>query len=118
VTGLGVALGVGAYHTAEVVNLFEETPGFGAGAPPSTADPVSIVKPLQAYYTNFVRFLNPNGPTRGDATGLPVPTPWPTFNTSLPRLLIQADNITVETVPQGQRDRCASWISLALTLQM
>lgn len=115
--GVEIALGVGVFHNAEVANLFEEIPGFGTGAPPLEADPVSIVKPLQAYYTNFVRFLNPNGPTRGDATGLPVPYAWPTFNASSPRLLIEADSIKLETIPQAQLDRCAFWNTLAVTME-
>ena len=104
-----VALGIGSPHTSELRNLFGGIPAVGpyqAQAP----DAPAMIKPLQAYYTNFVRFLNPNGPTtRGGNRGSPVPVQWPTFNTSMPRLLFQLNSVSLETVPQAQRDRCAFW---------
>lgn len=112
-----IATGRGSWHTSELRQIFEELPPFLPGAPPSVADAPAIAKPIQRYFTNFVRFLNPNGPSAGTNTSPDLPLMWPTFNQTSPRLLFQLDGITLETVPQGQLDRCAAWNSLAIQME-
>ena len=104
-----VALGIGLPHTSELRTLFGGIPAVGP-FPAQAPDAPAIAKSLQAYYTNFVRFLDPNGPTtRGGDRGSPVPVQWPTFNASQPRLLFQLNGVSLESIPQAQRDRCEFW---------
>lgn len=111
-----IATGWGSYHTSEVRQIFDKVPSIRPGFPPLVADVPIISQALKAYFTNFVRFLNPNGPSSGRNTGVPVPLAWPTFNRTLPRQLFQVSGVSLETVPQAQVDRCAFWHSLASTL--
>ncbi|KIM32876.1 hypothetical protein M408DRAFT_62010, partial [Serendipita vermifera MAFF 305830] len=110
------AIGLGSWHTSEMRQFFEELPPLQPGLPPQVADAPAIAKPIQRYLTNFVRFLNPNGPSTGGGSGLDVPVVWPTFDQTLPRLLFQLDGISLETVPPAQVDRCTLWDSFASTL--
>ncbi|GJJ07648.1 hypothetical protein Clacol_001852 [Clathrus columnatus] len=106
-TQQGIDAGTGVYHMAELPLLF----GLGNSPLP---DPGSRTYPmipiLQGYYTNFVRFLNPN-------IGNPVPINWPQWTIQSPaisprRLLFQVNNMTTEALPftGTQSARCAVWL--------
>lgn len=64
---------------------------------------------LRGYYTNFVRFLNPN------AAPVPGGITWPEWvPSSRPtRLVFQVNNMTTEAVPVPgvQFNRCSAWAS-------
>jgi hypothetical protein len=108
-----IASGLGVSHTSEIPNLFG--PG-NAPAGSSTAgfdfNDISLTPILQAYYTNFVRFSNPNAlPVNGSVF-------WPEFNgSSNQRLLLQVNATTVETAPSAQLSRCNFWKGLAIKME-
>lgn len=108
-----ISAGLGVSHTSELVNVFGpgNTP---AGSSTSTFDfdDISLTPILQAYYTGFVRALNPNAhPVKGSIF-------WPQFNSaSNRRILLQVNATTVETVPKSQLERCQFWKSIGLKLE-
>ncbi|GJJ10761.1 hypothetical protein Clacol_004989 [Clathrus columnatus] len=105
--------GLGAYHTSELSNVFG--PGNApAGSSNSTFDfnDISLTPILQAYYTSFVRFLDPNVQTVNGSVF------WPEFIPETnQRILLQVNATTVETVPSSQLDRCRFWKGLANRMQ-
>ncbi|KIJ51870.1 hypothetical protein M422DRAFT_26556 [Sphaerobolus stellatus SS14] len=105
------AASLGVAHTSEMTNVF----GPGNTAEPKDAfnwPDISLTPILQAYYTNFVRFLDPNAkPVEGSVT-------WPKFEmASLERLLLQTNATTVEKLEYLQLDRCDLWRKLSSDLK-
>ncbi|GJJ10746.1 hypothetical protein Clacol_004973 [Clathrus columnatus] len=105
--------GLGVSHTSELPNVFGpgNTP---AGSSTSTFDfnDISLTPILQAYYTSFVRFLDPNAQTvKGSVF-------WPEFSPETnQRILLQVNATTLETVPSSQLARCQFWKGLAIQLE-
>ncbi|GJJ13863.1 hypothetical protein Clacol_008120 [Clathrus columnatus] len=98
-TAAEIAAGIGVSHTSDLSFVF---------APPETSPLTPI---LQAYYTSFVRTLNPNTlPVKGSIV-------WPQFNPSKNERILLQSNLTVETVPQSQRDRCIFWKGLGIKME-
>lgn len=105
--------GVGVSHTSELSNVFGpgNTP---AGSSTSTFDfnDISLTPILQAYYTSFVRFLDPNAHTIQGSVF------WPEFSPDTnERLLLQVNATTVETVPSDQLARCQFWKGLVIQME-
>jgi acetylcholinesterase len=110
VTPASVAAGLGSSHTSENPNVFGpgNTPA-GSGNSTFDFDNIDLTPILQAYYTSFVRELDPNAhPVTGSVF-------WPQFEAQ--RLLLQVNATQLETVPQNQLDRCAFWKGLAIKME-
>ncbi|KIJ51869.1 hypothetical protein M422DRAFT_776444 [Sphaerobolus stellatus SS14] len=98
-TASEIASGLGVSHTSDLSFVF---------APPDTSPLTPI---LQAYYTSFVRSLNPNAhPVSGSIE-------WPQFDGRTNRRILLQPNLTVETVPKAQLDRCDFWRGLAIKME-
>ncbi|GJJ10739.1 hypothetical protein Clacol_004966 [Clathrus columnatus] len=105
--------GLGVSHVSEITNVFGpgNTP---AGSSTSTFDfnDISLTPILQAYYTSFVRFLDPNALTVNGSVF------WPEFSPKTnQRLLLQVNATTLETIPSSQLARCQFWKGLAIQLE-
>ncbi|KAF8508626.1 triacylglycerol lipase-like protein [Hysterangium stoloniferum] len=112
-TPMKIANGLGVSHVSEIPNLFGpgNTPA-GSSTADFDLDNISLTPILQAYYTNFVRFFDPNAqPVNGSVF-------WPEFdsNSNL-RLLLQVNATTVEKVPSAQLSRCNFWKNIAINLE-
>lgn len=87
-----------------------------AGAPKSyypggvNADIVPVV---QAYWTSFIRSFNPN---THRLAGSPVWEAW-TKDNAYRRLMFQTNNTAMETVPDVQKERCAYFASIGVSLK-
>ena len=110
-TPASIANGLGSSHTSELTNLFGpgNTP---AGSSTSGFDfnNIDLTPILQAYYTSFVRDLDPN------AHQVEGSVFWPQFIDNQ-RLLLQVNATQVEKVPETQLDRCEFWRGLAITME-
>lgn len=91
---------------------------FGPGNTPAGSstsgfdfDNIDLTPILQAYYTSFVRELDPNAHQVNGSVF------WPQFEGSSQRILLQVNATQVETVPQSQFDRCAFWKGLAIKME-
>lgn len=105
--------GIGVSHTSELPNVFGpgNTP---AGSTTSTFDfnDISLTPILQAYYTSFVRFLDPNAHTVEGSVF------WPEFSPKTnQRILLQVNATTLETAPSDQLARCQFWKGLAIKME-
>lgn len=110
-TSSEIQQGIGVSHVSELPYLFG--PGNApAGSDTEGFDFQDITPVLQAYYTNFVRFLDPNAqPVKGSVS-------WPQYNGQSPkRLLLQVNGTTVENVPNTQLTRCQFWKGLINQLE-
>ncbi|KAF8588168.1 triacylglycerol lipase-like protein [Ramaria rubella] len=106
-----IASGLGVSHVSELPNVFGpgNTPA-GSSTSGFDFDDISLTPILQAYYTSFVRALDPNAhPVEGSVF-------WPEF-TDNQRLLLQVNSTQLEAVPQSQLDRCAFWKGLAVKME-
>ncbi|KIJ51591.1 hypothetical protein M422DRAFT_26449 [Sphaerobolus stellatus SS14] len=112
-TPANIAAGLGVSHTSELPNVFGpgNTPA-GSSTATFDFDDISLTPILQAYYTSFIRDLDPNAHTvKGSVF-------WPQFSSnSNKRILLQVNATTVETVPQSQLERCNVWKGLALKME-
>ena len=107
-----VSLGLGVPHVLETTAVMG-----GPGMLPDTASSASfstynapMVPVVMKYWLSFVRSLDPNVHKDADA---PVWEPW---GSSQRRLLLQTGGSVMETVDQGQSDRCRFWQSLASSM--
>ncbi|GJJ07647.1 hypothetical protein Clacol_001851 [Clathrus columnatus] len=89
----GITDNTGVYHMAELPLLF----GLGNTPLPDPGPAARPIQPvLQTYYTNFVRFLDPN-------RGLAIPIFWPRWTVQSPlvspsRLVFQVNNMITEPI--------------------
>lgn len=93
----------GPVHTAELPYLFANwnnvAPPSGKGVAPASQD---LSATMLAYWTNFVKKGDPNGP------GLPD---WPAYNLTTDVLQLAPGNVTTGT-DVGAEHKCAFWNSL------
>jgi len=94
-----------------VVHMFDAAAVFGpdniGGAPASYYTYNAHVVPLMMdYWISFVRELDPNT-YRNDAA-----PEWDPWGPNRDRLLFRTANLTVETTPQEQVERCKFWLGL------
>ncbi|GJJ09865.1 hypothetical protein Clacol_004089 [Clathrus columnatus] len=103
-TQQGIAASTGVYHMAEIPLLF----GLGNTPIPDPGTATyGIIPQLRGYFTNFIRFLDPN------AVPVPGSISWPQWEVSSNPvcLVFQVNNMTTETIPFNsvQADRCHVW---------
>lgn len=103
--------GLGVSHTSEVHNVF----GLGNSDMPVeefNQPDIPFIPILQAYYTSFVRFLDPN------AKSVQGSVRWPGFHAeTLQRLVLQSGKSVIESVSDEQLNRCELWWKLSSELQ-
>ncbi|KAF8581513.1 triacylglycerol lipase-like protein [Ramaria rubella] len=104
--------GFGVSHTSETPDLFGpgNTPA-GSSTAGFDFDDISLTPILQAYYTSFVRALDPNVHQEDGSVF------WPEFMPGGWRLLLQVNDTRVEGVPWRQLERCAFWKRLGVKMQ-
>ena len=78
--------GLGAYHGAEIPYVF----GTADSWLPGTDEDDALARQMQAYWVNFARTGDPNGP------GLPL---WPRWTGAAPKLLALGDRIEPRPMP-------------------
>ncbi|KJX94835.1 triacylglycerol lipase like protein [Zymoseptoria brevis] len=108
------ASGVGVAHTVEVNAIFGPE-NVNGGAPASYKEGGvnnAIVDVAQAYWTSFVRTRNPNTYRKA---GTPMWEQWPSGEDR--RLDFQTNATRMETVDEGQRERCEYLLSIGLDLK-
>ncbi|KIJ22548.1 hypothetical protein M422DRAFT_152036 [Sphaerobolus stellatus SS14] len=110
-TSFQIADDIGVSHTSEISFLF----GLGNAGPqelPIDQDDLSYIPIIRAYYTSFVRSLDPNAhPVNGSVF-------WPQFNPEkTTRLLLQVNDTRLEDIPLDQKARCEFWKGLAIKLE-
>jgi len=95
-------------HTSEIPLLFGlGNAGNGTGG--IDTDDQSLSPILQAYYTSFIRSLDPNAhPVNGSIF-------WPRYfpETNM-RILLQVNATAVEIIPESLRNRCEFWRGLSI----
>ncbi len=100
--GMKMGKYLGSFHTAELPFLFDafdRAPSTTFYDEDQAADTRELTRIMQAYWTNFAKTGDPNGP------GLPE---WAAFHNE--RQLIQVlDTDRVETAPAGVQQRCEFW---------
>ncbi|KAJ5782218.1 CAZyme family CE10 [Penicillium paradoxum] len=106
------ASGMGTDHTVEVHAIWgpENT---GQRAPASyTTTNAAIVPLMQAYWTSFIVFLDPN------TKRLSSSPKWQTWgDDAYRRIFIRTGKTKMETVPQKQRSRCQYLTSIGVALR-
>jgi para-nitrobenzyl esterase len=93
----------GPVHTAELPFLFPQPDPAGKGLPAASQ---ALSKTMLAYWTNFVKKGDPNGP------GLPN---WPAYNSPTEVLQLAPDGVTIGTDVAAEH-KCAFWNSLGRSL--
>lgn len=104
--------GMGTSHTVEVHAIWG--PGnTGQSAPASyTKSNAAIVPLMQAYWTSFIVFLDPNTKRHSSSPK------WQTWDGDANRrIFIRTGDTKMETVPQQQRSRCKYLMSIGLDLK-
>jgi len=99
------AFGIGVPHLFEAAAIFgPDSIGGAAASYYSYNEP--IIPVVMDYFISFVRALDPN-PFRN--AGAPV---WEDWGPERRRLVFETGNLTVESTPADQLDRCDFWLSL------
>ncbi|KAI1774040.1 alpha/beta-hydrolase [Hypoxylon cercidicola] len=109
------ARGLGVPHIWECWAIFgpDSLAGIGRGPASYYAHAADVVAFVMDYWISFVRTLDPSA-TR--APGAPAWEAWGSSDAGA-RLVFQAGNFTMETVPPEQRRRCEFWRGLAPATQ-
>jgi para-nitrobenzyl esterase len=81
--------GLGAYHGAEISYVFNTADSWL----PSDASDHTLAQAMQAYWVNFARSGDPNGP------GLPV---WPRWRQASATVLALGDTVAAKPMPQAE----------------
>ncbi|KAJ5491809.1 Carboxylesterase type B [Penicillium expansum] len=106
--------GLGTPHTVEV-NAIWGPANTGHKAPASYyTTNAGIVPVMQGYWTSFITSLDPN------TKRLPSSPNWQTWGQggdAYQRIFIRTNETRMETVPQGQRNRCKYLTSIGLDLK-
>lgn len=80
----GIYANYGAFHTGEVAYAYDNLRFIDRSLRPLDAVDDQISRVMSAYWVNFVKTGNPNGP------GLPE---WPAFNPNTPQMILLGDEI-------------------------
>jgi len=109
------ALGFGAYHTVELNGVFG--PNNTDGAPPKSylagQQNAAIVPVTMAYWTSFIKTLDPNAMRM---PGTPEWTVW-TGTEGRQRLRFQTNSTVMETMNDTQRANCEMWDPMLLAIE-
>ncbi|KAK6591721.1 secreted lipase-like protein 1 [Botrytis cinerea] len=114
-----VAGGYGVPHVSENTAVFGVGPtgsGIGVNGSYSTYN-APIVPIIQTYFINFIKYLDPNGVEQNSTL-----TNWDNFESGheqgQKRLLFKLNNITMESIPEEQLERCSFWAGATLQTQI
>lgn len=111
-----VAQGYGVPHVAELGAVFGPDSIRGQEAASLRTTNAAIVPVTMAYFTSFVRFLDPNA---GRYPASPVWRNWGTFAGGQGhRMRLQTNKTTMETVPFDLVEKCALWKFLAKSMDL
>lgn len=107
-----IAAGLGTPHTFEIPAVWginSNAGGSGTAYDTTNAPEIPLV---MHYWISFVRSLDPN---KYKEAGSPV---WEIFGRVEERLLFNSSGVTaMESVPQGQKERCNFWEGLSIVME-
>ena len=99
--------GLGVPHVANAPAVFGPDMTSAKTGPSYRSYNAPMIPIVQKYWISFVRNLDPNTDRHEDA-----PT-WETWGTDQDRLVFELNNNTMESVDQGQRERCQAWLDMS-----
>lgn len=108
------ASGMGTDHTVEVNAIWG--PANTGHNPPASyhTTNAAIIPVIQAYWTSFIRSLNPN---TNRLSSSPEWQAWGTGGDAYRRIFIRTNNTKMEIVPQKQKTRCKYLTSIRVALR-
>ncbi|RFN48553.1 lipase 2 [Fusarium flagelliforme] len=99
--------GLGVPHVANAPAVFGPDMTDAKAGPSYRSYNAPMIPIVQKYWISFVRNLDPNTDRHEDA-----PT-WETWGNDQDRLVFELNNNTMESVDQGQRERCQAWLDMS-----